>query len=447
MIKGDRIVVLSQLSKGVLKARLWAVALMALLLLASVATPSFGLAAQSEDPVTLSLWMFEGEEQLLPALEAAYEAAHPNVDLVITLIPEDQYVVKLDTAMAAGSPPDLGFLYDRRWVKAGKVLPLNDMVTAHKLDLSGFNPAIIEGLCTIDGQLYCLGSYTGAVVLLYNKAMLDAAGLEYPSATEPLTIDEYAELAAALTQPNSDITQQVWGASAEAPYWWMNASTMFSDDARQTLGLVNDDATKHTYEVLGNMIAQGHAPSSSIMQSLGTQSAEDLFRQGKLGMVIGDFSQIAALEEAGIDYGVAALPVESEGGATSLPVWTDGLAVFAGSANPEAAMEFLAFLATDGQRLRVEVTGEPPLDAHVAKELRWVEQGNATARQQFLDVIAASEPGMFVPGFWDVTSPLSEGFDLIASGEVSASDMLDDAAPRMQHSLDQAWRTWEDIAP
>lgn len=439
--------VLPYLSKGVLKARLWALTLVASLLLAGAAAPLSGLAAQSEDPVTLSLWMFEGEEQLLPALEAGFEAAHPNIDLEITMIPEDQYVVKLDTAMAAGSPPDLGIMYDRRWVKAGKILPLDDMVAAQELDLSGFNPAILQGACTIDGQLYCLGSYTGAVVLLYNKAMFDAAGLEYPSATEPMTIDTYAELAAALTAPSDDITQQVWGASSSAPYWWMKATTMFSDDARQTLGLVNDDATKHTYEVLGSMIAQGHSPSASIMQSLGTESEEELFRQGKLGMAIGDFSQIAALEAAGIDYGVATLPVEVVGDAPSLPVWTDAMAIFADSANPDAAKELIAFLATDGQRLRVEVTGEPPLDANVATELKWMEQGNAAARQQFLDVIATSQPGMFVPGFWDVTSPLGEGFDLIAAGEVTASDMLDDAAPRMQDSLDQAWRTWEEIAP
>ena len=35
-----------------------------------------------------------------------------------------------------------------------------------------------KGICIIDGQVYCLGSYTGAVVLLYNKAMFDAAGLD-----------------------------------------------------------------------------------------------------------------------------------------------------------------------------------------------------------------------------------------------------------------------------
>ena len=37
-----------------------------------------------------------------------------------------------------------------------------------------------------------------------------------------MTIDEYAALAAQLGIPVRDVTQRVWGGSAEAPYWWMN---------------------------------------------------------------------------------------------------------------------------------------------------------------------------------------------------------------------------------
>ena len=112
--------------------------------------------------------------------------------------------------------------------------------------------------------------------LLYNKAMFDAAGLEYPSATEPMTIDEYAELAAQLTVPSDDITQQVWGGSAEEPYWWMHRTNMFSEDGRQVEGFVNDESTKHTYQVLADMVKAGHAPSASIMQSLGGAESSPL---------------------------------------------------------------------------------------------------------------------------------------------------------------------------
>jgi multiple sugar transport system substrate-binding protein len=405
-----------------------------------------GLAAQGEEPVTLNLWFFEGEEQLLPALEEAFETAHPTINLEMTLIPEDQYVVKLDTAMAAGSPPDLGFLYEPRWVKAGKILPLDDMIAAHEINLEDFNQAIIQGQCTIDGHVYCLGSYTGAVVLLYNKAMFDAAGLEYPPATEPMSIDEYAALAEKLSVPNEDVTKRVWGGSAEAPYWWTDTATMFSEDGKQVLGFVNDDATKHMYEVLGNMIAQGYSPSGSIMQSMGTQGSEDLFRQGKLAMSIGDFSQISALDEADIDYGVATLPVEHAGDPPHLSVWTDGLAVFSDSAHPAEAQEFLAFLATEGQRLRVEVTGEPPLSAAAAAEYGWVDLGNTEARKQFLEATQVSGSNFFVPGFWDVVAPLDDAFNQIAGGEITAAEALDAAAPRMQDRLDQAWETWEQFA-
>lgn len=399
----------------------------------------------AQEPVTLDVWIFEGEEHLLPALEEAFEAAHPNVNVETTLIPEDQYVVKLDTAMAAASPPDVGYLYDRRWVKSGKMLPLDEAIATHGVDLEDLNPAVIEGACTIDGQVYCLGSYTGAVVLFYNKAMFDAAGLEYPSPTESLTVDEYAELAARLSVPNDDVSQYVWGGSAAAPYFWMSRTNMISEDARQVAGFINDEPTKHAYEVLTNMIAQGHAPSGSIVQSLGMDGSSDLFLQGKLAMAIGDFAEITALEAAGIDYGVATLPVEQAGDAPYLPMWTDAFAVFVDSDHPAEAAEFVAFLGTEGQRLRVEVTGQPPLSARAAEEYGWVEQGNTAGRQEFLEVVGTGSPLMFVPGFGDVVAPLSDMFSLVADGEVTAAQALDEVAPRMQDSLDQAWVTWEQL--
>ena len=301
----------------------------------------------AQEPVTLDIWIFEGEEQLLPALEEAFEAENPNVNVEITLIPEDQYVVKIDTALAAGSPPDIGYLYDRRWVKAGRILPLDDTIAAHGIDLEDLNQGIIAN-CTIDGQVYCLGSYTGAVPLLYNKTMFDEAGLDYPSATEPMTIDEYAELAAQLTVPSDDITQQVWGGSAEEPYWWMHRTNMFSEDGRQVEGFVNDEPTKHTYQVLADMVQAGHAPSASIMESLGGAESESLFLQGQLAMVIGDFAQITDLEAAGVDYGVATLPVEQEGDPPYLPMWTDSFAVFSDSDTPTRPRILSPFSAPRG---------------------------------------------------------------------------------------------------
>lgn len=431
-------------SKTILSARQRVRALpLAAMAVAGGSAARSAAARQSDDPVTLSLWLFEGEERLLPALTEAFETAHPHITLEITLIPEDQYVVKIDTALAAGSPPDIGFLLDYRWVQAGRVEPLDETFAASGLDIDQFNQAVMQGVCTVDGQRYCIGSFTGAVVLLYNREMFDAAGLEYPSATEPMTVDEYAALAEQLTIPNDDLTQQVWGGNSAAPFWWMARETMFSEDARQTAGFVNDEATKHAYQVLGDIVANGHAPSGSIMQSLGSEGAESLFMQGKLAMAIADFSDLSTLDESGINYGVATLPVEQDGDAPYLPLWTDQLMIFTDSDHKEEARAFISFVATEGQRLRMDVTGEPPLSAAAAEEFGWTDQGNTAAREEFQQAIAVSAAQLFVPGFWDVTSPLGDAFSQIAGGEVDASEILDEVAPRMQDSLDQSWETWE----
>jgi multiple sugar transport system substrate-binding protein len=397
-------------------------------------------AAPSGEKVTLTLWIFEGEDQFLPALQEAFATKFPNIALEITQIPEDQYVTKIDTALAADDPPDIGYIYERRWIKADKFLPLDDMIADKGINLKTFNQGIMQDICAYEGKIYCVGSYTGAVVLFYNKEMFDAAGVPYPSTTQAMTLDEYAATAAKLAKPNEDIQQRIWGtATGGAPYWWMDQRTEFSEDGRKTDGFVNDDETAHTYAVLAQMVKDGSAPSSSQMQAMGET---DLFAQKKAAMTIGDFSALATLENEGVQYGVAPVPAPKDT-KPWVPVWTDSFGVFTQSQHAQEAKEFLAFLATEGQRLRVTVAGDVPLDNALADELNWA--GNHPGRKQFLEVIKLARPGVFVPGFWDVTNPLNDVFTAIVEEGKSAKEALDEAAPQMQDSLDKAWETWEQI--
>ena len=50
--------------------------------------------------------------------QETFETAHPDISIEVTDIPEDQYVTKIDTALAAGETPDIAFVYERRWLKA-----------------------------------------------------------------------------------------------------------------------------------------------------------------------------------------------------------------------------------------------------------------------------------------------------------------------------------------
>jgi multiple sugar transport system substrate-binding protein len=399
-----------------------------------------GTGEEPGEPVTLDLWIFEGEETFLPALESAFEEAHPEIDLKITEIPEDNYTTKIDTALAANSPPDIGFITEPRWIKANRMVALDDVMDAAGIDVSDLNQNAFQG-CLYEGKVYCLGSYSAATMLFYNKDLFDAADLPYPSATESLSVDEYASLAEQLTQPSEDLAEQVWGGEASTPYWWMDARTHFSDDGRTTAGYVNDASTVHMYEVLAKMVADGYAPSESTYQLIGST---EILATGQLAMSITDNAfAIPLLEDAGIDWGVAPLPVEQEGDEPFVGSWTDMWGVFSSSDNVEAAKQFVAFVGTTGNELRVEVGNAVSLDLTVADELGWAEE--SAGRQEALEVMGLAHPSIFVPGYWDVTDPLWDSFALVVEGDMTAQEALDDVAPEMQESLDQAWQTWEDI--
>ena len=395
----------------------------------------------SDEKVTLDLWIFEGEEGFLPKLQEGFSQKYPNIELEITEIPESDYVTKIDTALAAGSPPDIAYIYEDRWMKAGKFLPIDEMIKEKQINLENFNQGIIDDACELDGKLYCLGTYTGAIMLFYNKDMFDAAGLDYPSATEPMTVDEYAELARKLAVADEDITKRVYGGAAPgAAMWYLDKATRFNEDGTKIEGYLNDADTIHYYDVMAQLIKDKVAPSDADMQLIGDLN---LFSAGKIGMdIIDNIIAISEVEETDIRWGAAPTPVEKKGDLPYVSVWTNSFGVFSQSEHPQEALEFLAYMAQEGNQLRVKY-GSYPLDNSVGESMNWA--GESEGRQEAVEVMKLARPSVFVPGFWDATGCEWDAFNLVVEGEKTAKEALDEAVPLCQEALDNAWETWNSI--
>lgn len=387
---------------------------------------------------TVTLWYLEDPEfTFLPALKEQFEAAHPGVTVEMTEIPEDGYVTKIDTALLAGQPPDVAFVYEPRWMKSGSVLPLDDVVAAAGIDLSTFNETALSE-CRLNDHIYCLGSLGGSVVLLYNKDLFDAAGVPYPSATQAMTIDEYDALARRLAKPSSDPAANLWGGTADVPFWWTDRTTTFSPDGKTIDGAVNDAPTIHMYDVLAKLAHDKMAPTPAQSEAA---LAADMLGAGDVAMAITDMEVGAtSLEKGGFDWGAAPPQIEV-GGTPFVFTGTDKYGVFADGPNPEAAKALVAFIAKEGSRIRVEVSDDPPLDSTYLAQ--WA--GDNPGRKQVADVMKLSTPTPFIPGFWDVTAPLADLFTEMVNGDGTAQELLDDQAPAMQESLDRAWQTWDAI--
>src|SRR5689334_3609776 len=81
-------------------------ALMALFMVACGGSSTGG----ASDKVTINWWHISTTDPLLTAwknLANQYMQAHPNVTIKITVIENDPFKTKLNTAMQAGTPPDI----------------------------------------------------------------------------------------------------------------------------------------------------------------------------------------------------------------------------------------------------------------------------------------------------------------------------------------------------
>ena len=385
--------------------------------------------------MTLDFWVLNeienGTTSFYDTLLSDFESAHPNIHIEITKFPEQNYDVKVDTAIAAGRAPDLIISFGSDYARAGLMLPLDDVVAEKGIDLSTYSPAIVgeggEFSCLWEGKLYCLGSYSGVSAMIYNN--------EYPAPWPPTTPEEFVDIACRLT----DKENGVWGGAAADPLAYLPWEVFVSEDGRTGQGYVNSAATAHQFDVLGRAYAEKCLPSLNVLDPW--IQGRDFFAKGSLAMVITDYLNLDRVENAGINYGTTAPPTPA-GYEPYFFSWSDTVGVLASSEHPDEAKEFIAYLTTEGQRIRFETTGDIPLDSKVAEEVDWA--GGIPGRQDGLEVAAHARAPIFIPNRWDVLGPVWDAWGLIVGGEKPAQQALDDVAPAIQENLDKAWKDWEE---
>jgi multiple sugar transport system substrate-binding protein len=201
------------------------------------AAPAAGGGAKT--PVTLTVWEFPDRPWQSTAGQD-YQKAHPEVDLKIDKMVYAEYDKKQLALLATGSLQDIVFS-GVKWFPTstfkGAFLSLDDLVKAKDPGLADFVPAALAG-SKFEGKLYALpfeanpGNYN---VVMYNKDLLDAKGIKYP--TDEWTFDQFGEVAAKLT----DKAKKIWGTDSFYPgnYYDQNCiarsygGDMFSEDAKK----------------------------------------------------------------------------------------------------------------------------------------------------------------------------------------------------------------------
>ena len=150
-----------------------------------------------------------------------YMAAHPNVNVEITVLENEAFKTKLTTLMQSGDPPDIfqswggGTMVE--YVKAGLLKDITADVTGAWADTFGKGAL---GVYAFDGKQYGVPRDMGMVGIWYNKALFKQAGIDKEPTTWTEFLDAVKKLQAAKITPIAVGAGDKWPA---AHYWmWAN---------------------------------------------------------------------------------------------------------------------------------------------------------------------------------------------------------------------------------
>lgn len=196
-----------------------------------------------KETVTFMVFGDPSERQAYLDLVAAFQEAHPEIEVEMTHIPSPrEYRTRLATEFAAGDPPNVTLMNYRRYgafIANGLLEPVEPYLSASELiQPEDFYPITIKAF-TWDGVITCIPQNISSLVVYYNQNLFDAAGIPTPS--DDWTWDDFVKTAVTLTQDfdgDGRIDQYGLGVTPSlyrlAPFVWQNNAPIVDSQTSPT---------------------------------------------------------------------------------------------------------------------------------------------------------------------------------------------------------------------
>lgn len=283
-----------------------------------------------------------------------------GVKVQINVITWDEYWTLLEAGAMGGEMPDVFWMHINeasKYMSNDMLLDLTDYVAADDaIDLDNYYEGIVE-LYSYDGSQYALPKDHDTIALLYNKAIFDEYGIDYP--TDDWTWDDYAAVAAQITEAGA--ADGVYGTAMntnDGQDGWYNliygfGGELISDD-QTTSGMDNENTITAMTWLAENLI-----PSMPAQDIMSTTDPDVLFQSGLVGMMLQGSWMVNTFYTAGNadDYAWAMIPYTDangngecdEGERVSLYNGL-GWAAAPNTENPQAAYDLISYFCSyEGQ--------------------------------------------------------------------------------------------------
>lgn len=301
----------------------------------------------------LTVWMMTGgpgDNKIIDDVTTEFAKKHPDVKVKVEVQQWDNIVTKLTTALASDDPPDIvemGNTQTPMLTASGALAEL----TADKADFESSDKwlAGLAGPSTFQDKLYAAPLYGGTKVVMYNKKMFAAAGIDKP----PATVDELLADCATLQRAHTSIPN-FSALYMPGQYWFAGMPFLFGKGG--TIATESDGKWTATMSSAENRAGLAEwkkfqnacSTKSSIGANTDSPDQDQIFADQKAAMIYVKAWEAGAVAEINAqvakDAGYFIMPGYQPG--SPLPVIVAGstIGVAQNSPNKEMAVDWLKII-------------------------------------------------------------------------------------------------------
>ncbi len=319
---------------------------------ASGSTGSASAATGKMDKITINIWDNNQRAGIQEICDDWTKTS--GVPVSVEVVDWDNYWTLLEAGASGGTMPDVFWMHSntaQMYMENDILLDLTDYVAN---DDSIQKENYYEGVWDLytraaDGKQFALPKDHDTIALLYNKAIFDKYGVEYP--TDNWTYEDMYEAAKKITEgSNGDIYGMAMNTSNNQDGWYnlvyAYGGQVITEDHKGTT--IGSDEAKAGMEMMRKLLTVG-APQATVAET-GTDS---LFQSNKVGMITQGSWMINSFytAESHEDYAWAMMPYADVNGNGTCDKGERasaynglGWAANAGVADPDLCYSLIAYL-------------------------------------------------------------------------------------------------------
>jgi multiple sugar transport system substrate-binding protein len=341
----------------------------------------------------------------------------------------DAYRQRLTTTLAGGRVPDV-FLFNYRelgvFSKSGVLEPLGTYLAQssiiHEAD---FYSLALKPFYDKNGSLQCVPQNASPLVVYYNKALFENAGLPLPTAG--WTWDEFLKDAQALTKNVNDPRNAQYGVGLKLdlphllPFIWQKGGLLVDSDTTPTQFQFGTAETRAGLQQFVDLRQKYQVtPSEEAAISF---TPVNRFLAGSVGMIFFSRRLTPTLRKANFDWDVVPLPMGKQ---AATVLFADGYCIFKASQQKDKVWAFIEFAASaEGQTILTKAGRSVPSLKTVAESSVFLDTTTKPDHDQaFLDALQVARLAPYSPSWAAIEEEANRHLQAGYYGGVSFEEMV-----------------------